>query len=203
MSAVPPLDDYLASTYDDEFTYDPEQPLAEQAGRFTLTTSDQAAWAMRKLRRARQNIAERQAEAQEQQDRIAQWLMDATASPRHDVEFFEALLVEWMARRFEQDPKAKTVTLPDGKASVRKVPARVEVDDEVIFAQWAWEANAAELVKVTANKDAIKKLPNKDGQVVVDGEILPCVRVTAEPRPGEPAVQDAEGNWYRLKVDPS
>lgn len=155
--------------------------LADMRARFRIEHDAQAAWAMRKARKAAQRIAEVDRIAQAEIDRIQEWALSERGGPERDLGFFETLLTEYALRLREQDPKRKSVVTPYGKVSTTQVGAKVVVDDEESFIAWA-EVNLPDAVKtkktvlVTPIKDAIATL---DGLPVTEqGEVIPGISIT-------------------------
>ena len=143
------LDDFLAEALpeDLELVPDPETIDEELAGRM--------------LRRAALIKAEGQrivARAEAESARIKEWHDERMAVLENQLAWVDRSLEGFMRRVNVEDPKVKTVNLPNGKLSLRSARTRVEVNAE-IFVPWAQE-KAPELlrIKYEADKTALGKL---------------------------------------------
>lgn len=142
-----------------------------------------AIWALRKLRRAHERIADNQASADAQYEQISSWLEAVNAQHQRDAAYFEGLLVDYALRcRVDPDDGRKTITLPGGKVATRTAQPKVSIDSEK-FIPWA-ETNAPQLLRVKtepALADIKEHITTTDSGIAVtpDGEVIPGVTVTA------------------------
>jgi len=149
----------------------------EKSEHFVVDNDEKASWALRKLATLRKKMAEQDAIAQKEIERVQQWLETAKKSLENDAEFFESLLLMY-AQKQRVDEGRATISLPYGKIKSRATRAKVQVVNEEEFLAWAKESQP-ELIRVkeTANISELSKLV-KDSLVVSDtGEIIPAVTV--------------------------
>lgn len=170
-------------------------PAEESDGGFVVHDESSADWAVRKLARARGRqlevtaLAKRQRDAvlaavQPYLDPIDEWAGEEIDRLEKDASFFESLLLTYHRSVLAEDPRAKTIKLPHGTLSSRKLPDRWEFD-EPAFIEWASE-NADDLLRTKVEiykAEAKKRLSVDELGVVYDGELVPGVVVT----PGEPS----------------
>ena len=170
---MPTLDEHL-------FEQNSEQ-LTEQPERFRVETTEQAIWAMRKLRGIVVEIESVKAIAQSEIDKIQAWVEAETKQLQADENFFTALLEGYHRRLFEQDGKKKTIKLPHGDLQLRaQQPAYTKDDAKII--EWA-EQNRPELVVIPPKELNWGEL-RKQGKVIerqffdaVTGEAIPGIEV--------------------------
>jgi len=88
-------------------------------------------------------------------------------------EHWEALLGQYHRQRLEEDEKAKTIRLPHGTLTARKLPDGIVIEDEDALLKWArTEAPDYVRTRVDLNHSAIKSA------VLKSGEIIPGVSAT-------------------------
>lgn len=181
------LDEYL-DTVDDT-----DAPAgATDRQHFEILDDGAAAWAMRKLRRLRRQLATNDEIAAAEIERVAEWRTKANRPLEDSATYFEAILGHY-AERCRNNPEdgRKTITLPGGKVSTRYPAPKWDVDSAE-FIPWARE-NAPEFVRVkeepnlSAMKAAVTGLElsaDPDSGIVItttEGEILPGVTVADSP----------------------
>lgn len=127
-----------------------------------------ADWALRKLRKARRELADVDRLVT---DRIA--ALQAFRDSEHDriepeVENWETRLELWHRSLLEADDSRKTVRLPSGTLTARKLPDGVEIDDPVALLDWALEhePNRFVVVKESLDRAAVKAAVLKAGEIV-------------------------------------
>lgn len=169
----PELDELLAEAGDPDTAAD----------RFVIDSPDAANWALRRLAVHAAKLADAEAFAQRERDRLDLWL----AGERHQAEqsssFLAGLLRRYHEDRLAEDPKAKTIRLPAGELTARKVPAHWDVDDEMVI-EWAQGNGWGEVVRQRdpeVDRPALKRTfhVTQSGTVVApDGEVVPGITVT-------------------------
>lgn len=175
-STYPELDDQLAEIGDPE--------AAESTGQFVIDSMDRANWAVRKLAIYAQRLAEAEAFAQRERDRLALWLDGERHSAEQSSSFLAGLLRRYHEDRLAVDPKAKTIPLPAGDLVARKQPDVWNVDDPEYLVEWAEVAGWSEIVRrrdPEVDRAALKRTFHvmADGSVMApDGEVVPGITVT-------------------------
>jgi hypothetical protein len=175
------LDDFIIAAHE---TVDDEANESHDES-FKITDDGTASWAMRKLRKIRNQQASNFEIAERESERINEWLGSVNAPLIRDINYFEALLTEYaLDCRVDPSDGRKTISLPAGKVSTRaKQPKWTVNNDE--FIPWA-EENFPDLIRIKKEPDlsAIKErfsgapVAEADGVVVTeDGEIIPGVSI--------------------------
>jgi hypothetical protein len=151
---------------------------------FKIHDDGTASWAMRKLRKIRNQQAINFEIAERESERINEWLGSVNAPLIRDINFFEALLTEYALNcRVDPSDGRKTISLPAGKVSTRAKQPKWTVNNDD-FIPWA-EQNFPELIRIKKEPDlsAIKGIcrthdATADGVAVTgDGEIIPGVSI--------------------------
>lgn len=163
-----------------------EREDGNPAERFTCDDLGKATWAARKLARIRRQQAEVQRVAEERLQAIRDWMTAETEKLDRAAGFFEHALTEYHRLQLVENPKAKTIALPDGvKLACRKQQPEYVRDNDVLLA-WA-KANAVDCVKTIESVDwsTIKgRVAVSDGGTVIyvnTGEVVPGVTVEQRP----------------------
>lgn len=137
----------------------------------SITTDDEALWAMRRLAQAQRRIDEVKRQAQVELDRINAWVESNIATHGKARDFFDIALSDYLisVRQNEADGR-KSLDFPDGVATSRITPSKVAVTDLELFLSWAEHNEKDEWVRVKREADisAIKKVADFDGNTVID-----------------------------------
>lgn len=205
MSADPiteQLSGALDSTYDAQYefylaTTDTELYTSVEVGsQFQIADMASADWAVRKIRKAEQMMAEVD-EATNVQVAAIMAKADELCAPllahqqseddthEQTVRFFTALLNTYHRKLLAEDPDRKTIKLAFGTLSARKLPDSWEFDSAA-FLPWCQESDRKDLlrIKVEPNVAEAKRVLTTtpdEPYALCDGEVVPGVIVT----PGE------------------
>jgi phage host-nuclease inhibitor protein Gam len=168
------LSDYLSTLGEPEGfaeSHTDEQGNLATERALTITTDDEAFWAMRRLATAQRRVDEVKRQAQVELDRINSWVEANTKKFGREVEFFDLALSEYLigVRQNEQDGR-KSLDFPDGVVTSRITPSKVAVTDADAFIAWAEANGHSEWVRIKREADvsAIKKVVDFDGNTVLD-----------------------------------
>lgn len=141
---------------------------------------------LRRLARVRREQATVDALAAAEYARVDAWHAGEAHRLDRQQEWLEQALAQYHRAVLARDPKAKTVSLPNGTLKARAQQPEWTFEDPDAFLAWA-QANAPELVRQPDPPGpAIDKAATKqtmaanvvDGRLVVLGEIVPGVTVT-------------------------
>lgn len=165
--------------------YQPDATIVLPHQRFRITDDSAATWAMRKLRHVKRRQAENVNLADQEYQRIAEWVEAVNAPLHREVAYFEGLLTEY-AIRCRQNPEdgRKSISTPAGKVSTRENAPKwsVEADE---FLPWARE-HRPDLIRVKEEpalsliKEAFKDGPSVAATGVAitdDGEVVPGIAI--------------------------
>lgn len=165
----------------------------EEKERFRVTDNSSANWCLRKIKALKTQQGENTQLAQKEIDRIKAWEEAENGKLQDSITFFEGLLIRYHMEQFEQDPKKKTISLPDGKLKARAQQPEFIRDDEKLV-EYLRKAGRTDYIKVIEKPEwgEFKKIieVSMDGKTVVDtqtGEIVEGV--TAEIRPPKFSVE--------------
>lgn len=141
----------------DPDTEAPDRPSTE---RFRIEDDSAAEWAMRKLAAATARAQEIDAAAQQHHEEIDRWVDRRMRPARREVEFFEAILVDYGIRQVEE-AKRKTVDVPSGKIRSldRRETPKIVVTNPADLAAWAGTTLSGD--------DASEVVPPQDPKVLV------------------------------------
>lgn len=190
MDLIEDLAGHLESQYEA-----PEAP--EERERFRFDSDSKADWGLRMLAKNRAEQAQVLALAQEQHDRINEWVGKRLAALRVDEGFFEGGVADYWRRELEPEivermdqgltfdeawakVRGKSRKLPHGTLKGTRGTTKVVLEDIDAFVAWAQTNERLDLLTTPApvpSKSAISDLDVIDGAVVIDGEVLPGVRV--------------------------
>lgn len=168
-------DPELHPEYDDQLAQIGDAEAAESSGMFVIDNLSKANWAVRKLAVYAAKLAEAEAFAQRERDRLDVWLAGEREAAAESSSFLSGLLRRYHEDRLAEDPKAKTIHLPAGDLTARKSPDRVDVDvprfvmaqpEGSPFVRVVREPKKTELLK---HIKATGEVP--DGVALVEGEV--------------------------------
>ena len=147
---------------------------------FTVTDTQSATWAMRKLAAIRRREADHIAVADAEIERLTEWAAKVQSKFQREADYFESLLRDYHQRVLFEDERAKTITLPHGKLTYRAQQPEYQRNDDELLA-WA-RVNAPEMVESVERLawGEIKKRTAVQGSQLVDaesGEVIPGVTV--------------------------
>ncbi len=159
---------------------------------FRIRDSEQAEWALRKLRAAKDEVAAINDAATARINAIAERATIMAKGPADNAEFFESKLTEYHRHLLQMDPKKISVKLFGGTLKSHAGFTVLDTGpDEAAVLAWCRE-NAPHLVRQPAppepslDKVAMKKLANERGQIDVthDGTyiVVPGVHLVRNQR---------------------
>lgn len=142
-------------------------PNEEKQG-FTIQSRASANYALKKIREAEKKISENNEFAQEEIDRVEQWLKSENDEHTNTINFFQSHLAEYALNKREEDPKFKSEKLPNGSYGFRKSQPKWDYDiDKVV--EYLEKSNLSDFlnIKKTPKKANIKKVFSvHDGKVI-------------------------------------
>lgn len=136
MHAPPLSDDELESVFAADGTPDEAVPEPVRRGRtWEPETQQEAEWCMAKAAAAGRAMDEIATQAAEYHEQIDAWAHDASRSARSTSAFFRQKLEGYLRRRYDADPKLRTLKLPSGtlRVTVPKSGTVVVVDEEALL----------------------------------------------------------------------
>ena len=113
-------------TLPDGLSHVPPSPTPEQ---FAVDTDSKASWAIACILEAEERISRRKALADEYKARLDAWLATASRQDDNAISYLSFLLEPYVRDEVSKLRKSKTLSLPTGTASMRKLPDRLEITD--------------------------------------------------------------------------
>lgn len=162
------LDNFLASNYEIE-------PSREG---FAVTDVRTADWCLRKIAKIRGEKQAVKELADEQIERIQAWHHNEIEKLDKNESFFFSLLNEYHGRLIAEDPKKKTINLPNGKLQFRAQQDELTYHPEKLLNQLKL-MERKDLIRI---KEEIDKMALKEA-VIKYGEVIEGV--TREARPAK------------------
>jgi phage host-nuclease inhibitor protein Gam len=156
----------------DFFEDDETKPADEH---FRIETLDQAEWAMRKIERARKEIARFDEAAQKVIDKIKARVETLAQTHKHTIESMTTLLEPWVSLEIAKQGKKRSYNMIGGTAGYRSNPNSIEVTDEAAAIQWLethWAAGCIVTKKVVVKK-AVHDLIKANGEIPDGIEVKP------------------------------
>jgi len=141
-----------------------EPPAAEQ---FVIDNSSKASWAIACILEAEERINQRKALANDYKARLDAWLDSANRPDNNSISNLSYLLEPYVKDEVSKLHKSKTISLPTGTASFRKLPDRLDIiDSEAALAYCESEHPEAVIIKKELDKSALKNLILKQAEPV-------------------------------------
>ena len=170
---------------------DEQEQVANEG--FKVDDDQKANWALRKIKQMQEQIKENNDLADAEIDKIERWRNTENEKAEADIEYFQSLLAEYAITKREQDPKFKSLKLPNGRFGFRKRPAKWQYDDEAVIAQLK-ESKLTDFVRVKEeiNKRDLRQFVKVEGDKVINpetGEIIEGINVLEQ------------GEKFNVKVD--
>lgn len=163
--------------------------LDEQEGTekesFTVKDDSAANWALRKIKQMNDQIEQNNALAVAEIDKIEQWNQSENEKAQQSIDYFQGLLAEYALKKKEEDPKFKSLKLPNGRIGFRKrQPKWIYHDETVVKALEKANLNDFIRVKKVPSKADIKKAFDVVGNQAINpdtGEILEGITIEEQP----------------------
>ena len=168
-----------------------DEQFESQDEGWRVHSDDEASWCLRKIKRLKDQKAERDAFVEREIERLKSWQQEQDEQESSSIAFFTVKLQEYYLNLGDKLNGKKSYKLPFGTLQMRKKPAKLERDDEKLMEL----ARPLGLVKVKESLDwaELKKQLVIDGYKVVNketGELVEGITVV-----------EAEGDEFSIKVD--
>lgn len=141
-----------------------EQTIQDNS--FHVTDKASAEWALRKIRAYKQQIKENEELYNAEIQRLNEWLESVNKKANDNINYFTALLQEYMIKELEKDPKSRSIKLPSGTVRFRKQQPEWQFEDEKVIS-WL-KSNKPELIRTIEkyDKNDIKKIVKETGEII-------------------------------------
>lgn len=143
------------------------EPGSAPSTAFVVDTAAKADWAIGRILSLEARMARRAELAIELHNRIDAWLSKAQAPDTDSVAYITGLLRPYVEAELANQHRSRTLSLPSGSASLRRLPDWLEITDREAALAWC-EAHAPEavVVKKDLSKTELKKLVFKQSEPV-------------------------------------
>ena len=134
---------------------------------FTINDLAKASWATSKILEAEARISQRAELAKDFKSRIDQWLQSANQQDNNTMSYLSFLLEPYVKNEVSKLHNSKTLSLPTGVASLRKLPDRLEItDSSMALAFCETEHPEAIVIKKELDKSVLKDLILKQAEPI-------------------------------------
>jgi hypothetical protein len=143
---------------------------------FIINDLSKASWAVSKILEAENRITQRSELAKEFKTRIDLWLESTNSQDNDSVSYLSILLEPYVQDEVSKLHNSKTLSLPTGIASLRKLPDRLDIlDGAEALAYCEAEHPEAVIIKKELNKSILKDLILKQAEPIpgVEAELGP------------------------------
>ena len=126
---------------------------------FTIDDIGKASWSVAKILEAEARIAQRAQLAKDFKSRIDAWLESANKQDEDSISYLSFLLEPYIKNEVSKLHNTKTLSLPTGLASLRKLPDRLDIinaDEALSYCET--EHPEAVIIKKELDKAALKDL---------------------------------------------
>ena len=134
---------------------------------FVVDTESKASWAIACILEAEDRIGRRKALADEYKARLDEWFETASRQDNNSISYLTFLLEPYVRDEVSKLHKSKTLSLPTGTASMRKLPDKLEItDNETAITYCEAEHPDAVIIKKELNKATLKDLILKQAEPI-------------------------------------
>lgn len=103
--------------------------------RFKVQDDEQANWALRKIARVDEKLAESRETAKKEIDKVKTWLEQTEKQLNSEREYFEGLLLEYALEMGLDKAKKRSKALPNGRFRFKKQGEDWRIDNDVVISQ--------------------------------------------------------------------
>jgi phage host-nuclease inhibitor protein Gam len=143
---------------------------------FTIDDISKASWAIARVLEAESRIAERTQLANNFKSRIDRWLDSSNQSDNNSIDYLSFMLEPYVKNEVAKLYKSRSLSLPTGTASLRKLPDHLEItDSSAALAYCEAEHPEAVIIKKELNKSILKDLILKQAEPIPGVEAELCL----------------------------
>lgn len=145
----------------------PASATGDASPTFVIDSLSKADWAVYKILDAEARIARRAELAAELHARIDQWKAKADSPDGNTIAYLSALLRPFVESELASSRRSRSLLLPSGTASLRKLPDRLEITDAASAMAWA-ESHAPEavIIEKKLSRAELKRLVLRQGEAI-------------------------------------
>lgn len=156
-----------------------------ESEKFKVTDESSANWALRKIAQMEKQIEANNELAVAEEEKIEAWRKSVNDTAQNSIDFFQSYLAEYAMSLKKENPKFKTLKLPNGQLSFRKQQPKWDLDDEKVL-KTLKETGNDDLIKVTEKPKIaeIKKAFKAHGTKAINpetGEVVEGITIVEQP----------------------
>jgi len=168
-----PLD--LPAIFYPDFDFSPPEPGSpDSLPSFTVDTLQKADWCVAKILAADSRISRRAELAAELHSRIDTWMTKSSSADQDSISYLTSLLRPFVEAELATVRRSRSLLLPSGTASLRKLPDRLDIVSQESAMAWA-EINAPDAIITERKlvKSELKRLIFRQGEAIpgIDAEL--------------------------------
>ena len=151
---------------------------------FKVYDEQSANWALRKIKQMKDQIDNNNALAQAEIDKIEHWNNEVNKQAQESIDYFTSLLTSYALNKRAEDPKFKSLKLPNGRIGFRKSQPKWVYDNDKVI-ETLEKANLTDFIRVKKEpaKTDIKKAFDVVGDKVINpdtGEVIEGITIEAQ-----------------------
>ncbi|ALX50438.1 host-nuclease inhibitor Gam family protein [Lentibacillus amyloliquefaciens] len=133
------------------------QEQTNQEG-FEITDDQKANWALRKIGQYKDRQSEVNATAEAETEKIEAWANQENDKAQQSIDYFQGLLAKYAMKQRAENPKFKSMKLPNGAIRFRKQQPKFHYSDDQLI-DYLKKSERDDLIKVkeSPDKSAVKK----------------------------------------------
>ena len=126
---------------------------------FKVNDESKANWALRKIKELQEEKEKNIAFAEKEISNIDLWLSQENEKAQRDIDYFQGLLSAYALEKRDEDPKFKSLKLPNGSIRFKKQQPAFKYDNAALL-DYLKKSEETDLIRIKEepNKSAIKKL---------------------------------------------
>ena len=166
-SLLPSFPSILFSGFEDKDTPTAASSNDSATENFIIDDPNKASWAVAKILESEARIAQRAQLAKDFKSRIDAWLLSANQQDEDSISYLSFLLEPYVKNEISKLHNSKTLSLPTGLASIRKLPDRLDILDYTEALSYC-EAHYPEaiIIKKELDKSYLKDLILKQAEPI-------------------------------------
>lgn len=155
-----------------------------QDNSFVVDDENKANWALRKIKQMKDQIDNNNALAQAEIDKIEHWNNEVNKQAQESIDYFTSLLTSYALNKRAEDPKFKSLKLPNGRIGFRKSQPKWVYDNDKVI-ETLEKANLTDFIRVKKepSKADIKKAFDVAGDKVINpdtGEVIEGITIETQ-----------------------
>ena len=136
--------------------------------RFSINDESQANWALRKIKQLQDEKEKNISLANAEIEKIEEWLNSMNDQVQQSIDYFQSLLAEYAMEQRKNNPKFKSLKLPNGRIGFRKQQPKWNYDNDKLI-EVLKTSKRTDLIRI---KEELDKAAIKKAFVVADDKVI-------------------------------